>query len=309
MNSLAPTDLTAVVVDIKDESGKVLFDSRLPTAAAAIAGDDKRIPNLPNLMKTFQDKKLYTIARIVCFQDPVLTDLKPEWALKSRSTGKLWTDSGGYNWINPYLHDAWDYYLGLAEEAGRAGFDEVQFTGLNFPFLGKLDDIDYNLPEGRTSNATTRMDAITGFLKAARDRLAPLGVYTSVSVFGTSLIEGGDLGIGMNVSLLAPQVDYISPFIYPIEWQPGAFGIPKPTENPYELVRQSMLSAQALLKDRFSEVRPWLQDFSRNNVNFTDKEVRDEIRAVEEYQGKNGAGWILFNPNSKYNVAAFTSKG
>jgi hypothetical protein len=308
MDSLTPTDATAVMVDIKDESGHVLYDSSLPVAAGAIAGNDKRIPNLSALMKTFQDKKLYTIARIVCFQDPVLTDLKPDWALKSRSTGKLWADGAGYNWINPYQREAWDYYLGLAEEAARAGFDEVQFTGLNFPFLGNLSDIDYRLPEGRTSNATTRMEAISGFLKAARDRLGPLGIYTSMTVFGTALIETGDLGIGMDVPALAAQVDYISPYVFPIEWDPSAFGIDKPSQHPYDLVRQTMLSAQSQLKDRFAQIRPWLQDFNRNNVTYGDKEVRDQIQAIEESQGKNGAGWILYNPNSHYNVAAFTSK-
>ncbi len=307
MNGLSQTDITGVIVDIKDESGKVLFDSRMPTAAAAIAGNDKKIPNLASLMKTFQDKKLYTIARIVCFQDPVLTDLKPEWALKSRSTGKLWADRGGYNWINPYLRESWDYYLGLAEEAARAGFDEIQFAGLHFPILGKLDDIEYRLPEGRIPNAETRMAAINSFLKMARDRLGPLGVYTSVVVLGTSLIEGGDLGIGMDVALLATQADYITPILYPIEWGAGAFGIPNPATTPYELVRQAMLSARAVFKERLSQVRPQLQDFTRNNVPYGEKEVRDEIRSVEEWQGKDGAGWILYNPNSKYTTAALTA--
>ncbi len=308
MTPLASSGVTAVVVDLKDESGKVLFDSGIPLAASAGAGNDKRIPNLPNLLKTFQDKKLYTIARIVCFQDPVLTDLKPEWTLMNRATGKPWTDAGGFNWINPYQREAWDYYLGLAEEAARAGFDEVQFAGLNFPFVGKLTDIDYRLPEGKTSNANTRMEAITGFLKAARDRLSPLGVYTSVTVFGSSLIESGDLGIGMNVQLMAAQTDYISPIIYPVEWEPGAFGIDKPLNKPYELVKQTMLSAQSRLQERLPQVRPWLQDFSRNSVTYGENEIRDEIRAVEELQAGNGTGWILYNPASRYNLGAVPAR-
>lgn len=304
MNTLAQTELTAVVVDVKDEGGRVLFDSKQPLAATLVAGNDRKIPNLPALLKTFQDKKLYTIARIVCFQDPKLTDLKPEWTLKSRSTGKAWADSGGYNWINPYQRDSWEYYLGLAEEAARAGFDEIQFAGLHFPVLGKLSDIEYGLSEGRTSNAQTRTESINGFLKAARDRLSSLGVYTSVSVFGTALVEGGDLNIGMNVGAMAGVVDYISPLIYPIEWEPGAFGIDQPTQKPYELVRQSMLSAKSVLKERLPQLRPWLQDFTRPNLTFGEEQVREEIRAVEEFQKNGGAGWILFNPASKYTTSA-----
>ncbi|HEX2910332.1 MAG TPA: putative glycoside hydrolase [Chloroflexia bacterium] len=304
LNSITNTGITAVIVDLKDESGKVLYDSKLPLAQTLLAGNDKRIPSLAALLKTLQDHKLYTIGRIVCFKDPVMTDIKPDWTLKSRSTGKPWADAGGYNWINPYKRDSWDYYLGLAEEAGKAGFDEIQFDTLHFPVLGKLDDIDYQLQDGRTSNASTRQDTINAFLKAARDKLSPLGVYTSVNVLGSALIENDDLGIGMSVTAMAPNVDYISPLIYPVEWQDGAFGIPKPTENPYELVRQSMLSAQSQLKERVAQVRPWLQDFSRGDIKYDETKVRDEIRAIEEFQQKGGSGWILYNPNSKYTVSA-----
>jgi hypothetical protein len=308
LTSLSSTELTAVVIDLKDESGKVLFDSKLPLAAGAIAGNDKRIPDLPALVKTLQAKNFYVIARIVGFQDPVMTDLKPEWTLKSKSTGKPWTDTGGYNWINPYNRESWDYYLGLSEEAAKAGVDEIQFDGFHFPVLGKLTDINYELPEGRTSNETTRMDMVNAFFKAARDKLSPLGVYTSVTVYGTALVEGGDLGIGMNVAALAPQVDYISPLLYPVEWSPGAFGIDQPATKPYDLVNQAMLSAKSLLKDRLSQVRPWLQDFSRADTPYGEAQIRDEIRAVEEAQKNNGVSWILFNPNSKYTVTAIPPK-
>ena len=300
LTSLNSTQLTAVVIDLKDESGKVLYDSKVAQAASLIAGPDRRIASLPTLLKTVKDRKLYTIARIVCYQDPALTDLKPEWTLKSRSTGKAWADSGGYNWINPYNQDAWKYYLDLAEEAARAGFDEIAFDGLHFPVLGNLKDIDY----GRASDQASRTDAINGFLKAARARLGPLGVFTSINVLGSALVESGDLGIGMDIAAMAPQVDYISPLIYPIEWEPGAFGIDKPAEKPYDLVKQSMLSARSRLADRLQQIRPWLQDFSRNNLPFGEAQVRDEIRAVEEFQVKGSAGWTLYNPASRYTVSA-----
>ena len=300
LTNLAPTQLTAVVIDLKDETGKVLYDTHVPQATSLVAANDKRIANLAATVKTLKDRKLYTIARIVCYQDPALTDLKPDWTLKSRATGKAWADSGGYNWLNPYNQEVWKYLLDLAEEAARAGFDEISFDGLHFPVLGNLKDIEY----GRGSDATSRVEAVNAFLKQARTRLAPLGVFTSISVLGSALVESGDLGIGMDISAMAPQVDYISPLIYPVEWEPGAFGIDKPAEKPYDLVKQSMLSARSRLADRLQQVRPWLQDFSRNNVNFGEGQVRDEIRAVEEFQAKGSAGWTLYNPASHYTLAA-----
>jgi hypothetical protein len=297
-------NVTAVVLDLKDERGRVLYDSKVPVTNQTVAAADRKIANLPETLKSFEDKKLYSIGRIVMFQDPVLTDLKPEWTLKSKTTGKPWTDRIGFNWINPYNRDAWEYYLGIAEEAARAGFDEIQFVGLHFPVMGSLTDIEYALPAGRTSNSETRMETINSFLKAARTRLAPLGVYVSVSVFGTALIEGNDLGIGMDVRQLVQNVDYISPVIYPAEWSAGAFGIDNPVAKPGELVRQAMLSAQSVFIDRLPQVRPWLQDFAPTGVTFGAAQVQEQIRAVEEFQKTRGAGWLLYNPASRYTLPA-----
>jgi hypothetical protein len=69
-----------------------------------------------------------------------------------------------------------------------------------------------------------------------------------------------------------------------------------------------MLSAKSLLKDRLSQVRPWLQDFSRGEAIYGEAQVRDEIRAVLEIQKKDVGGWILFNPGSRYTVAAIPPK-
>jgi hypothetical protein len=102
-------------------------------------------------------------------------------------------------------------------------------------------------------------------------------------------------------------VDYISPLIYPSEWSPGAFGIDQPTQKPYDLVQQAMLSAKSALKERISQVRPWLQDFNPPDGTYGASQVRDEIRAVEEVQ-KTRIGWVLYNSNSRYSVDAIPPK-
>lgn len=301
MASIQPADITAVVVDVKNEAGRILFDSKLPLAATLIADESIRIPNLPNLVKTFQAKNLYSIARIITYQDPLLTDLKPDWTLKTKAGG-LWKDTGGFNWINPYKREAWEHYISLAVEAAQAGFDEIQFVGLHFPVIGNLEDIEYGLPPDRPSNEASRGEAINAFLKMARTRLSRTGTYISVSVFGSALVEGGDLGIGMNLTQIAPNVDYISPLIFPSEWQPGAFGIDQPINKPYELVRQSMFSAKSLVKDRLWQIRPWIQDFKPGGGIYGETQVREQIRAIEEIQTKGNANWLMFNSNSQYSL-------
>ena len=68
-----------------------------------------------------------------------------------------------------------------------------------------------------------------------------------------------------------------------------------------------MLSAQSVLKDRISQLRPWLQDFNPPNGTYGASQVSDEIRAVEETQ-KTKISWVLYNSNSRYSVGAIPPK-
>ena len=141
LNLLDTTEVNAVVLDIKDESGYISYDSKVPLATPAPTG--KKINNLPGLLDQLHQHHAYVIGRLVLFQDPVLTDKKLDWTLRSRRTGQSWSDAAGYNWINPYNQDSWKFFIDLAKEAAGMGFDEIQFDYDRFPASGNLADIDY----------------------------------------------------------------------------------------------------------------------------------------------------------------------
>jgi hypothetical protein len=305
LNLISVTELNTVVIDLKDSNGWTYYDSKNPLARPAPDGKGK-IPNLPAVVKSLKEKDIYTIARISVFQDASLTDVKPEWAIKSRITGKLWADSARFNWANPYLKEVWDYNIDLAREAAASGFDEIQFAFVQFPASGQIADIDY----GRSSNTESRVLSINGFLKEANLQLNKLGVFVSVEVMGQSVLESGDLGIGQDISQIADQVDYISPVLFPSYFGANSFGFANPATQPYEVINKSLTYARTKLEGKRAQMRPWLQDFSAEGSTYNAPEVRAEIQATEDVATNNKAvaSWLLWNSEARYTAAALRKK-
>lgn len=95
---LDKTELNSVVIDLKDYSGYILYDSALPFVNK-LGLEDVRIKNVPKLLEQLKSHRIYTIARISVFQDPLLAEKKPEWAIKSQAGG-LWRDKKDWpGWI------------------------------------------------------------------------------------------------------------------------------------------------------------------------------------------------------------------
>ena len=71
LDMLTRSHLNAMVIDIKDSTGKVGYDSKVPLVAQTGAYE-RRIRDLDAILKLCREKKVYTIARIAVFQDPNL---------------------------------------------------------------------------------------------------------------------------------------------------------------------------------------------------------------------------------------------
>jgi hypothetical protein len=300
ISMLDRTELNAVVIDVKaDNSGIVLYSSKLPLVEEL---DTARpiIPDLPALLKTLKDKKIYTIARLSVFWDQAVTSTRPEWALKSKKApGQPWTDSNQKFWANPYLPEVRDYNIAIAREVAEMGFNEVQFDNLQFPADGELDDIDF----GPAAEGKKRVDAISSFLDYAYTALSPLGVYIGVNVFGLTAYVSDDMGVGQSFEAIAQRVDFICPTIYPSQFADGFNGYEKPAEVPGDIVGETVKQGLSRFNPKtIARIRPWLQDFSvTGKVPYDPPKVRAQIDAAEQ----NGAfGWMLWNLRNNYTEAA-----
>lgn len=295
LNLVNSTELNAMVIDIKDEHG-ITHNSKVPIARE-IGATSGRIKDPVKILKTLKENNIYPIARIVVFKDAVLAKKKPELAVKHKNGG-IWKDRKGIPWADPYNKEVWEYNIALAEEAARLGFKEVQFDYIRFPSDGDIKSAVYE-----SYNGQSRSEVITEFLKYAKKRLEPRGVYVSADVFGLVTSSTDDMYIGQFLEDIAGVVDYICPMVYPSHYALGSYGIPNPDASPYETVYTSLSHAVNRLNRMEGEkaiIRPWLQDFTLG-YKYGPDEVKAQIRAVYDAGLKE---WILWNPSNYYTVGA-----
>ena len=291
------TELNAVVVDVKDDSGRVTITTDEATAQAAGAVRPF-IPDPRAFTRDLHSRGIYAIARIVAFKDPIVAPVHPDWAVQ-QAGGGIWRDWNGVAWLNPYNREAWDYVVRVARAAAEAGFDEIQFDYVRFPTDGDLNATRYPGADGRPYE-----QVVAEFLAYARQQLAPLGVLVSADVFGLVTSVQDDMGIGQRLEESAAAVDYLSPMLYPSHYEKGNLGLPNPNAMPYETVYRSLVDARerigaAGLGSR-TAVRPWLQDFSLGHP-YGPAEVRAQIQATYD---AGYTSWLLWNAANVYTEGA-----
>lgn len=294
------TAVNAIVVDLKDSTGQVLYDSQVPLVEE-VGAETVRF-DVEERLQELDNEEIYAIARIVVFEDPLLAEKRPELAITDATSGGRWTTWDGRAWVNPHRREVWEYNIAIASEAARLGFDEVQFDYVRFPLDGLLENAFY----GDEYTNESRADAINGFLQQAKTAITPTGAYLAVDVSGQAMWDEGDAGIGQNLGAIAPLVDVVSPMIYPSHFYPGELGLDIPNNYPYEVVLWSLRNGAERVPESAYKIRPWLQDFSYGEgIEYGDAEVAEQIRAAEEVGGN---GWMLWNPDSTYNTGGIPSE-
>ncbi len=296
----AQTEINAVVIDVKDDTGTLSYPSRVELAHAI--GADWRKYDPQKVLALLKQHAIYPIARIVVFKDPYLAQHRNGLAVRS-ARGGLWRDFKGLCWVDPYNKAVWDYNVAVAKEAAAYGFKEIQFDYVRFTSDGPLKDCVYPGNDGRVKS-----DVIRDFLKYAYRQLSPLGVKVSADVFGLTCSAQDDLGIGQVLEKVAEGVDVISPMVYPSHYRKGEYNLPDPDRAPYQTVHQSMKDALRKLAkldpDHPVTLRPWLQDFSLRN-HYGRAELLAQIKAVED------AGihqYIFWNPANTYDKSKYRAR-
>ncbi len=305
LDLVARTELNAVVIDIKGDRGWIPYRTEFEPALAGGAQGPVIIKDFEGLIADLKARGVYTIARIVTFKDNALATRRPDLAITDTRTGKPWIDNEKLAWVDPFQEEVWNYNIGIAKEAARKGFDEIQFDYVRFPTDGRLATARYSRPNSKE----TRLPAVAAFLGRARQELAPLGVFVAADVFGYTAFNENDTDIGQRIEELAPHLDYICPMVYPSGYHVGIPGFRNPVENAFEVVHQSVKLIRKRSAGLNVRVRPWLQDFKDYAFDrriFGVTEIRAQIRGTDE---GGGTGWMLWNPRNDYTAAALRPKG
>ncbi len=284
------TELNSVVVDIKDYSGHILYDSKLPLVNE-LKLKSARVKDIKNLLRRLDENKIYKIARISVFQDPLLAERKTEWAIKSKKGG-LWRDKNRLAWVDPANREVWAYVVSVAKEAARLGFDEINFDYIRFPTDGPMADIVY------TNGAKKRHEVIKDFFKYVSEQMADEPVYLSADLFGLTTEKKGedDMRIGQLFVDVVDYFDYIMPMVYPSHYPSGYRGFKNPAEHPYEVVNEAIKAGVKKTDGKRAKTRAWLQAFNMGAI-YNAKKIRAQIKATDD---AGADGWILWNAANRY---------
>lgn len=317
------TEVNAVVIDVKDYTGRISFNVEDPELAK-IGASENRIPDIKEFIDKLHKKNVYVIGRISVFQDSYMMNVHPEWAVKTKEGG-VWKDFKGVKWLDAGAKPVWEYAARIGREAYAVGFDELNFDYIRFPSDGNLEDISYSWAEGRQ-----RTEIIKDFYAFMHHEFVGSGIPISADLFGLTTSAEGDLGIGQILEYALDSFDYVAPMVYPSHFGPGFDGYAKPAQHPYEIIYSSMSSAvkkalstttkslllaeepiastspQLYTKKTYdkNKLRPWLQAFDLGAI-YTPEMVRKQIQATYDV---GLTSWMLWNAASVYDKNALLKK-
>jgi len=297
---IADTEINSLVIDVKGDRGLIPYRSSIPLAAEIGAQKVITVKDMKGAVQALKDKGIYTIARIVVFKDNLLGEAKPDLAIKT-ADGKIWRDRENLVWVDPSKKEVWDYAVSIAIEAAKNGFDEIQFDYVRFP---DRKGLVFSIP----NTEANRIGAISGFLTEARKKLAPYNVFLSADIFGYVAWNLNDTEIGQKIDRLAPAVDYISLMLYPSGFQWGIPGYRNPVANSNKIVYLTLKKAHERTNLPTNRFRPWLQafrDYAFDRRHFTGVEIREQIKATEDFSSD---GYMLWNPRNVYSPDGLSKK-
>lgn len=302
------TEINAVVIDVKDYSGYVLYDTRIKEVEE-YGAERILIPRIAQMLQKLHKEGIYVIARIVVFQDPILANARPELAIHSlakiqeQADSILWLDNKELAWIDPAAKEAWEYNAKIGKEVIALGFDELNFDYIRFPSDGDIYDMSFPVWDEKTKLPLV----LRGFFAYLRSEFSDAVI--SADVFGLATIWDGDFGIGQIIEDTFEYFDFVSPMLYPSHYAKGFLGYENPDEYPYEVVEYSMKSALLKLQEYIasggneSKIRPWLQDFALG-VEYDEQMVSAEIRAVKNAMAEDFSGFMLWSSDNVYTKEA-----
>lgn len=307
LNLVNNTDLNSFVIDVKNDSGHVTYNSNIEQVNLIGADDNNIIDDIDMEIENAKENNIYTIARIVTFKDPYLAGANPDLAIKKKNGG-VWRDGKGVSWVDPYKKEVWDYNIAIAKEAAEKGFDEIQFDYVRFPDNAKK--LDREVIFDNTDNKS-KAENIAEFLVYAKEELKDYSVFISADVFGLTTTVVDDMGIGQQWELITTIVDYICPMMYPSHYGKGLYGLAIPNAQPYNLIYSGL--EDALEKNttvnnngkKTAIIRPWYQDFTMGGIPYGPVEVQAQIDAgidlgVPEY--------LIWNASNNYSEATWLNK-
>ncbi|MBR4850372.1 MAG: hypothetical protein IKV09_05555 [Alistipes sp.] len=318
------TKINTFVIDIKDNECpgyKAEAMQKYSPTNYARAGATKEAL-YKKVVSRLHEEGFYVVGRITCFKDSYLVKDHPEVAITEKATGKPFKHNKAF-WPSPYDRKVWQFNVELAKEAVRKfGFNEINFDYVRFPDrMTKVEKlIDYHNRYGES-----KVQAIQRFVQYACDEIHAVGAYVSVDVFGEAANPGYTTAYGQYWPAISNICDAICGMPYPDHFSNGYYGIKKPWNHPYEILKAwgERVQARQAATPTPAAVRTWIQAYpvmrhvDKNGLQYNAEDVEKEIQGLydagltggyttwhsgsnlEKYKAQKGAFCIDYLKNYK----------
>lgn len=283
------SEINTFVIDIKDESGKILWDmgDKLENINP-YARKRYYLKNIDEIIRKLKENNIYLIGRIVVFKDEVYLKSFPEEKMKLKENKELW--------VLPYSERFLNYIKFLCEEGIKLGIDEIQLDYVRFPEISS---------EIEKKEKISRPKIIQEFIKEIYKTTKEKNIYLNIDVFGQVGSFQDDMGLGQYWEAISGYSDYISPMMYPSHYANNSYGIKKPDFEPYKIVFETTKDSieRNLNVDNPAIIRPWIQGFTakwiKNYNIYTDFEINEQIKALEDLGIEE---YLIWNAANEYNL-------
>ncbi len=289
IRTLRKAHMNAAVLDMKDGQGRVVWDTHIPSL---IPERHLYFKDVPGFIAELKRAGIYTIGRVVCFNDPYLPRNEPDRAVlddRPGHKGKVWATWGHRNpWLDPYNTRNHDLIVAIAKEIEALGLDEIQFDYIRFPV-----DRATRFAKFPAQTDTPRPQVIVSMLRRVDEAIKiPIGA----DVFGVSIFHYGDSdGLGQVPELWSAHVDVFTPMLY----LDGMTSWGKP--GPGRAERLIFAGIQKL-RHRIGKgpvIRPFLQAFARNADYYNPAFIAEQIRGARD---AGADGFLFWSPGSSYRM-------
>ena len=167
LENLKNLGYNSVVLELKDESGNVYFNSANELAISVQAINAAAISNISETVSTIKAVGLTPVANINAFKDTTATKNNDAKIKYSKQEGWSWFDAAnGKPWLNPYSETAQNYIIALASELADLGFSDIMVSSIMFPNVTSFVSADFGPLEETVSHGDV-LSQFTAKLKTA----------------------------------------------------------------------------------------------------------------------------------------------
>ncbi len=234
------SELNAVVIDIKPESGWIPFSADREFNAKYADQISNEISDMLFVIETLHDRNIYIIGRISLLRDDWFAARYPEQLLKRANKKDAWKNFDGTVWLDPGSPNVLNYNAQLAVDAINLGFDEVNFDYVRFP--GNISETRTYAPFSTDLSLVGKARAIQQLVIQLTDKVRDNldGVVLSATTFGgISAATVSTQSVGQTFGTFLTHFDYVTPIFYPSYFPYGFIGIDAdPDEQPFSVISE-----------------------------------------------------------------------